>query len=37
MTAAVLERLTHHCHIFKMNGETYRPREPVNKDKSGQQ
>jgi DNA replication protein DnaC len=29
MTAALLDRLTHHCHIFDMNGESYRFRESV--------
>ena len=27
MTAALLDRLTHRCHIFDMNGESYRFRE----------
>lgn len=27
MTAALLDRLTHRCHIFQMNGESYRFRE----------
>lgn len=27
MTAALLDRFTHRCHIFKMNGESYRFRE----------
>jgi DNA replication protein DnaC len=37
MTAALLDRLTHRCHIFEMNGESYRFRESVKanrKDKS---
>ena len=29
MTAALLDRLTHHCHIFDMNGQSYRFRESV--------
>ena len=24
MTATLLDRPTHHCHIFEMNGESYR-------------
>ena len=27
MTAALLDRLCHRCHIFEMNGESYRFRE----------
>ncbi len=39
MTAALLDRLTHRCHIFEMNGESYRFRESMKgrrnkKDKS---
>ena len=34
MTAALLDRLTHQCHIFKMNGESYRFRESMNARKS---
>ena len=33
MTAALLDRFTHRCHIFEMNGESYRFRESV-KDKN---
>jgi len=29
MTAALLDRFTHRCHIFEMNGESYRFRESV--------
>ena len=29
MTAALLDRLTHRCQIFEMNGESYRFRESV--------
>ena len=34
MTAALLDRLTHKCHIFEMNGESYRFRESM-KTKAG--
>jgi DNA replication protein DnaC len=37
MTAARLDRLTHHCHIFELNGESYRFRESVKKSKSAKQ
>lgn len=29
MTAALLDRLTHRCHIFERHGESYRFRESV--------
>ena len=29
MTAALLDRLTHRCHLFDMNGESYRFRESM--------
>ncbi len=31
MTAALLDRFCHHCHIFEMNGESYRFRESMKK------
>ena len=34
MTGALLDRLTHRCHIFEMNGESYRFRESM-KPKKG--
>jgi len=34
MTAALLDRLTHHCHIFEMNGESYRFKQSVQKAKA---
>jgi len=36
LTAALLDRLTHHCHIFEMNGESYRFRESVKNSKQPQ-
>ena len=33
MTAALLDRLTHRCTIFEMNGESYRFRESVKSTK----
>jgi len=33
MTAALLDRLTHRCHIFEMNAESYRFRESVKSGK----
>ena len=34
LTAALLDRLTHRCHIFEMDGESYRFRESM-KGKKG--
>lgn len=34
MTAALLDRLTHRCHIFDMNGESYRFRESMKAKKA---
>jgi DNA replication protein DnaC len=34
MTAALLDRLTHRCHIFEMNGESYRFRESLKAKKT---
>jgi DNA replication protein DnaC len=34
MTAALLDRLTHRCHIFEMNGESYRFRESMKAKRS---
>ena len=33
MTAALLDRLTHHCEIFEMNSESFRFRESMNEQK----
>lgn len=34
MTAALLDRLTHRCHLFEMNGESYRFRESMKAKKA---
>lgn len=36
MTAALLDRLTHRCHILEMNGESFRFRESMKAKKSSQ-
>lgn len=36
MTAALLDRLTHRCHIFEMNGESFRFRESMKTKKNRQ-
>jgi DNA replication protein DnaC len=36
MTAALLDRLTHRCHLFEMNGESYRFRQSMKEKKRGQ-
>jgi DNA replication protein DnaC len=33
MTAALLDRLLHHCHVFEMNSESYRFKQSVQKGK----
>lgn len=34
MTAALLDRLCHRCHVFEMNGESYRFRESMKNKKA---
>ena len=33
MTAALLDRLTHHCHILEMTGESYRFRQSAKRQR----
>ena len=35
LTGAVLDRLTHRCHIIEMNGESYRLRDAKRRRKTG--
>jgi DNA replication protein DnaC len=37
MTAALLDRFTHRCHIFQMNGESYRFRESAKNTKASKE
>jgi DNA replication protein DnaC len=37
MTAALLDRLTHRCTIFEMNGESYRFRESTRQGKAAKE